>query len=187
MEPIVALFQRIGYPKFLANISRRERQVLIFGGIGTFLILFLGLFFVPIHKQKQELELRIQNKRQELKEMMVLAQLKDDSVHAEGQRGEIPPGFSILSYLEGLADQALIREKIEYMKPGSTETKGKRREVSVELKLKEISIHELVNYLFRIEKGGQYPLVVRRMMVRSRFSDPRKLDATFTVIGEASS
>ena len=162
-------------------------MTLMLGGIGVFLILFFGLFILPISREKGNLEARIAKKRQELKEMMVLAQSYEGPARQSEIRGGIPAGFSILSYLEGLADQARIREKIEHMKPGSTETRGKGKEVSVEVKLKSVSLSELVNYLFHIEQGGKHPLIVRRMMVRSRFSNPHELDATLTIIGVSGS
>jgi len=115
--------------------------------------------------------------------MMILSQEYRQAQAEGGGRGVVPPGFSILSYLEGLADQSRIREKIEYMRPGNVESKGKNKEVSVEIKLNGVLLSELTDLLFRIEKGGQTPLIIHRLMVRSRFADPRELDATFTVIG----
>lgn len=171
---------RIG---FLANINPKERRTLLLGGVGVVLVLFFGVVIFPLSRQRGEIEQRIEKKREELKEMMILSQRFDDSGPGSAVRGEVPSGFSILSYLEGLADQSRIREKIEYMKPGSSDTKGKGKELSVEVKLKAVSIDELVDYLFRIEQGGQRPLIIRRMMIRSRFSNPRELDATLTVIG----
>ena len=187
LESIREKVRGAGRVGFLANINPKERRVLFLGGVGVALILFFGVVVFPLSRQRGEIEQRIEKKREELKEMMVLSQRIDDSGLASAARGEVPSGFSILSYLEGLADQSRIREKIEYMKPGSSDAKGKGKELSVEVKLKGVSIDELVDYLFRIEQGGQRPLIVRRMMVRSRFSNPRELDATLTVIGVSAS
>jgi len=187
LESIREKVREAGRVGFLANINPKERRILFLGGVGVALILFFGVVVFPLSRQRGEIEQRIEKKREELKEMMVLSHRIDDSGPASAARGEVPSGFSILSYLEGLADQSRIREKIEYMKPGSSDAKGKGKELSVEVKLKGVSIDELVDYLFRIEQGGQRPLLVRRMMVRSRFSNPRELDATLTVIGVSAS
>jgi len=170
-------------PEFITRMTPKERLTLALGVIGAFLIIFVGFFVLPVSREKRDLREKIQLKTQELKEMMILSRDYGGTKAEGGVRGVIPAGFSILSYLEGLADQSQIREKIEYMRPGNVESKGKSKEVSVEIKLNAVSISELTDLLFRIEKGGQTPLIVYRMMVRSRFANPRELDATLTVIG----
>jgi len=170
-------------PEFIARMTPKERLTLALGVAGAFLIIFVGFFIFPVSREKRELREKIELKTQELKEMMVLSQDYGGARAKGGARGVIPADFSILSYLEGLADQSQIREKIEYMRPGNIESKGKHKEVSVEIKLDAVSLSELTNLLFRIEKGGQTPLIVYRMMVRSRFANPRELDVTLTVIG----
>ncbi|MCX5859125.1 MAG: hypothetical protein NT056_04415 [Proteobacteria bacterium] len=170
-------------PEFIARMTPKERLTLVLGVVGAFLIIFVGFFIFPISREKKELREKIQLKTQELKEMTILSQDYGGARAEGGARGVIPADFSILSYLEELADQSQIREKIEYMRPGNVESKGKHKEVSVEIKLNAVSLSELTNLLFRIEKGGQTPLIVYRMMVRSRFANPRELDVTLTVIG----
>jgi len=176
-------FRGLRMPEFIARMNTKERLTLALGVFGAFLIIFVGFFVLPVNREKRDLREKIQLKAQELKEMMILSQEYRGSGESGGGRGVIPAGFSILSYLEGLADQSRIREKIEYMRPGNLETKGKSKEVSVELKLNAVSLSELTDLLYRIEKGGENPLIVSRMMVRSRFANPRELDATLTVIG----
>ena len=183
LNSLIDKIRGLRLPEFVVRMNPKERLTLALGVGAAFLIIFVGFFILPVNRERKELGEKVQLKTQELKEMMILSQEYRGSKTEGGGRGMIPSGFSILSYLEGLADQSRIREKIEYMRPGNVETKGKSKEVSVEIKLNGVSLSEMTDLLFRIEKGGQTPLIVYRMMVRSRFANPRELDATFTVIG----
>ena len=76
--------------------------------------------------------------------------------------------------------QVVGRDKIKSMNPENKEIGGAYREDSVELKLTGISLEQLVDMMYRIEKG-QHPLRITRLQVKKEFRDPHMFDVTATV------
>jgi len=64
-----------------------------------------------------------------------------------------------------------------------TSVKGEERpgfiEEAAEIKVDALNSNELVNLLYRIEKGSR-PMVIKKANLRVRFDDPAKLDLTLT-------
>jgi hypothetical protein len=76
--------------------------------------------------------------------------------------------------------QVVGREKIASMNPQNKELGGAYKEESVEIKLTGISLQQLTDLMYRIEKSPQ-PLRFTRMQVKKRPRDPQSFDVTATV------
>ena len=72
------------------------------------------------------------------------------------------------------------REKIASMNPQNKDLGGAYREDSVELKLNGVSLQQLVDLMYHIEKGAQ-PLRLTRLQVKKKPRDPSSFDVTATV------
>jgi general secretion pathway protein M len=48
------------------------------------------------------------------------------------------------------------------------------------MKIEGLTANELVNLLHRLEKGAK-PVILKKLLVKSRFDDPAKLDVTLTL------
>jgi hypothetical protein len=72
------------------------------------------------------------------------------------------------------------REKIASMNPQNKDLGGAYREESVELKLNGVSLQQLVDLMYHIEKGPQ-PLRLTRLQVKKRLREPQTFDVTATV------
>jgi hypothetical protein len=74
--------------------------------------------------------------------------------------------FTLLSYLEGISREVGIANKIQYVKPLSfPEEPGSLKREGMEVKLEDIDIHELVEYLYKIEYSGKL-LKIQRIKVQ---------------------
>ncbi|KKK54471.1 hypothetical protein LCGC14_3084410, partial [marine sediment metagenome] len=74
------------------------------------------------------------------------------SMHFLIKEGMIQPDYTLFSFLDRLAGEAGIKDRIAYMKPStSTTTNGRYKISSVEMKLESISLEELVTYLYKTE------------------------------------
>jgi general secretion pathway protein M len=63
-----------------------------------------------------------------------------------------PKGFTLFSFLDRLAGESGIKDRISYMKPSKKAQKNSPYKISrVEMKLEAISLEQLTNYLYGIE------------------------------------
>jgi general secretion pathway protein M len=63
-----------------------------------------------------------------------------------------PKGFTLFSFLDRLAGESGIKDRISYMKPSKKAQKNSPYKISrVEMKLEAISLEQLANYLYGIE------------------------------------
>lgn len=88
--------------------------------------------------------------------------------------------FSIASVIEGMAREAEIQDQVQYLKPGQAKFSEQYREASVSLKVTEILVEQLVDFLYRIESSDLL-LRIRSLQVRTHPKETGKLDVTLTV------
>jgi hypothetical protein len=91
------------------------------------------------------------------------------------------PKFSLFPHIESTVSQVLGgRDKIASMNPQNKDLGGAYREESVELKLNGVSLQQLVDLMYHIEKGPE-PLRLTRLQVKKRAREPQNFDVTATV------
>jgi type II secretory pathway component PulM len=159
-------------------MSERDRQVLIIGGVIAGVILFYLLLLRPLGNAVDDADSRVQSRREQLNEMQVLAD------ELRSLRAQVPQGadnVNLLSYVEGLARNAELKNNIEYMKPGAGVQRGSVRRNSLEVKLARVNLKQLTNLLFQIEHAGRFPLTVDEIHIKKRFDAPELLDVTLEV------
>jgi general secretion pathway protein M len=75
------------------------------------------------------------------------------------------PGFTLFSFLDKLAGETGVKNRISYMKPSSVAGENSGVKLSkVEMKLQGININDLVSYLYGIE-NSENMVVVRRLSI----------------------
>lgn len=173
--PLLAAYQRL---------SSRERLLV---GLATGAVLVIALYsFVwePLDEGRAMLARRIQVKKAELAEMQ---RMREDYLALLNQfelRQKIieraDPKFSLFPHIEATVGQVVGREKIASMNPTNKDIEGVYREESVEIKLNGISLQQLTDLTYRIEKSPQ-PLRVTRMQIKKRLREPQSFDVTATV------
>ncbi len=142
----------------------------------------LLVYFLVVSRYMREMDLldrRIARKTEELEEVLTLqrqytrlkekAEILEDMVHST-------PGFSLLSFLENLATQNRIKTQIAYMKPLTTPGNETYKESSVEMKLESITLQQLVNYLYQVERSSQ-PIRIKRLNIAKK-KEKAYLDVT---------
>lgn len=166
------------------KITRRERLLLGLG-IGLLLpLLFIRFCFSPGHRKMKRLAGAIVRQEKDLKEMIKLrdryqgleAKLK---VFEEGM-AQRPAGFTLFSYLESLATQSGMGEKIDYLKPRESAMSERYKRSLMKMKLTGITIENLTRYLHLLE-SSPYFLQVRRVRIMPQYGSQGLLDVTFEV------
>ncbi len=165
------------------NLSQREQRVLI--GLGAFIVLMILYFSVDSVVQKYDkLESKIAKKREEVEN---LTRLREQYMEAHKQLADIKAkldkmekGFSVLSFIEDLANKQNIRENIGSVKPKKIPLNDDYDESIVELKMDNVSLSELVDFIYKIENSGHL-LKVKRLRIKTRYDNRDLLNVTMQV------
>jgi len=165
------------------NLSQREQRVLLGAGI-LFVLMLLYLGVDSILDRYQKLEDKIVTKRGEVEK---IARLRTQYMEAHRQLEEIKAkldqmerGFSVLSFIEDLANKENIRENIGSVKPKKIPLNDTYDENIVELKIDNVSLSELVDFIYKVENSGQL-LKVKRLRIKTRYDNRDLLNVTLQV------
>jgi general secretion pathway protein M len=159
-------------PINLNQLNAREKIAL--GGGAAAVVVFILFQFVifPVVDRQEVLQRSIAGKEAALEEMRHLsaeaAALKQEQNHSSQRMGRRPRGFTLFSFLDGLAGNTQLKGNIDYMKPSTTEPKGSPYKVSVvEMKLVGINMAQLVSYLYRIETSANLVQIKRLAITKT--------------------
>ncbi len=160
------------------RLGKRERIILITGAV------FLAVFFLatgmilPLVNAHSALEKNIAQKEQQIIKAFDLA-AKIHSVEKISEKAALrkDSGFSVFSFIEKLASNTGVKNRLEYIKPISGSS-APGQEI-IEVRIKGIGLHELVQILEYID-SSPHPLMVKKLYLR-RLTKDKTLDITFQV------
>jgi len=164
----------------VTRLSRRERMMVL-AAIGVLSGLVALLVVVNVQGAFADHRSRIELKEQGLKQVVQLssgfqeAQAERQRVHARLQGSR---SVSLFSFMENLAKGQGIT--IANMTPRAATTKGGVTEQSVQVSLEGVGLTELVGIINGIQRSP-HMVKVKRLRVRRKFNDKKKVDATLTV------
>ncbi len=172
---------------FLQRLSARERSLLGTAAAAAAIIAFYTLVWEPLAEAKTKVERQIRVKQQELAEIQDLRVRYMELLNRlDASRKIIDPenfdaNFSLFPHIETTVGKVLGgREKIRSMSPKTKDINDAYVEETVELKLDGISLEQLVQMMYSIEKGEQ-PLRFSRLQIKKRRREPHQFDVTATV------
>ena len=165
------------------RLAKRERLLLI-GGIALLLLL---IFFQLLSSGRKEMRTRQKESKRlekDLKEMYGFRNrylaLEERLKSFEESIVTRPTNFTLFSYLEDLASQAGVKERIDYLKPEEMKVSERYRRSLVRIKLKGVTLEQLTRYLYSIERSP-HSLGVRRLHIAPQSIKRELLDITFEV------
>ena len=169
----------------MIKISGRDRIVL--GAGGGFVLLFLifqfGIF--PLLDSRDRLTRGIESREKALVEMRDL-QAQYQEMHGKtssllDQVGSREANFSLFSFLEQMAAQSEVKSNIAYMKPSESADQGMFKEVLVEMKLQEITLKQLVDFLKLVESPEKI-VALKRVTIQENKKEKGALDVILQVV-----
>jgi len=171
------------------KLEPRERILvqIAAGLVGVFLI--YNLIYLPIVDLSSGLQARIVQRQQDLAEVRRLAatyaQLKADLAAAERRTVPLGKDFSLFSIVEASMTKSVGRAKIGSIAPGSDRklTDG-FTEYSVQLKLENVSLAQLVDALYGINSLSM-PIGVSDIRIQRRTQDTHSYDVDLTCVALA--
>jgi general secretion pathway protein M len=170
----------------MIKISRRDRLVLAIGG--SFVLLFLvfqfGIF--PLLDGRDRLQKGLAAREKAVVEMRDL-QARYRELHGKAnvlqeQLGGREAGFSLFSFLEQMAAQSEVKKNIAYMKPSETAgDEGPFKEVLVEIKLQDVSLKQVVDFLRLIEAPDKI-VALKRISIQEGKKETATLEVIMQVV-----
>jgi general secretion pathway protein M len=174
----------------LPQLTQRDRLALLIGGlIVAAALIFFGIA-APYRASMQRLDTRIAARQRQLAEMQTLRQeclQLRRKLAANEQRMAASTDFSLFALVENLSVRFAGRNSLVYMRPRPTVVQNGYREDSVEIKLENIGLSQLVRLLYAVDTGRE-PVQVKALRIKTRFDDRSLLDAVliFSSYGRAS-
>jgi general secretion pathway protein M len=169
-------------------ISKRERTLVLAGGIVIGLSLLFVLIVDPLLDTIDRLERQEVRKQKDLAELAMLGQAylakRDRLVLAESRMPGADSHFSLLTFMEEAATTANVRERITGMQPQTQSLAQGYEETAVDLRLESIQLPDLLALLVAIDQAP-YDLHVRHLQIRPKFDNPVNIDATVRVLSYA--
>ncbi|MBI5207709.1 MAG: type II secretion system protein M [Candidatus Firestonebacteria bacterium] len=164
------------------TIENREKTFIAVGIFFLIIFIFYQYILLPLNRKSDEIDVNILARETDLLKMMELKseylniiQKKKKSHENLNNKKE---DFAIFSYLEKLAIDAGIKEKIDHMKPITGKTNKMYEEDSVEVRLKGVSLGSLISFLYNIEHQNNL-IKITQIHVKPREIDTAVLDVTF--------
>jgi general secretion pathway protein M len=164
------------------KLNRREKISVGAGAAALFIFLLLELVVFPLSGKSNRLSRTLAVRQQQLEQIRLLqAEYRQTAAKAEQEQRFIklrPRGFTLFSFLEMLAGQTGVKSHIAYMKPTSTTKKNSRYRLStVEMKLQQITMSQLLSYLHAVETSRDM-IAIKRLSISK---DEQKADLINTI------
>lgn len=167
------------------KLNKREQISVAAAGAAVLLFLVLQFLVFPLMDKNERLEKTISTRQQELAEIQVLrTQYRETAQKAESMQQRLKTrrrGFTLFSFLEALAGQTGVKTRIAYMKPSSTTLKESSYRISsVEMKLQEVTMSQLLAYLHGIETSRDM-ISIKRLSISKGEKNSDLLNTVFQV------
>jgi type II secretory pathway component PulM len=180
------------YAQARARYERLEpRERLLVNAAGALLAVFVvfNYILVPISNVPEAIATRAAERRRDLQQVRRLAaiheQLKSDLAAAQTRTVPRSRDFSLFGVVESALRNNLERDRIASIAPGPERKLGDGlRQLSVELKLSDVDLKQLVDVLFAI-RTLPTPVAVSKVHIARRGQNTHSYDVDLTCIALA--
>jgi len=170
--------------KINIKLSRREKIMVSAGACAIGVLLLLYFLVFPFFSSRAKMRRSIEVDQKRLKEMMGLSAEYQAIQKDSGGIGEVlktrKQGFTLFSLLEGLAGEVGLKDRIKYIKPSTSQTKGKYKTSSVEMQFERVNMRELFEFLYRVEDPKNI-VKIKRISIKKHKEKSGYVDATLQV------
>jgi len=166
-------------------LSSRDKTALTIGGLVLLVFILVQFVLFPLLDRRKRLEKTVALRQQHLAEMQAMQQrysrLHAQSSGLEELLAKRARDFSLFSFLEQMASRAGVKEHIAYMKPSTMTGEGALKQVMVEIKLQNLGLAQLVDFLELIESPKNV-VEVKRISIQENSKSKGTLDVILQVI-----
>jgi general secretion pathway protein M len=153
--------------------------MLFFGGIAAVVIVLYALVLSPIMSDLSRKRDLIPKKEKDLVEIKALkAQYLEIQQQLKAAQAAAAKRGPLLTDIENITKRTNLSSKIVSLKPqAGIQTEGFKESI-VEVKLENITLYDLVNYVYQLEKDT---LRIRKLQFKPRYDNPKLLNSTILV------
>lgn len=156
----------------LRKLSRREKTAVYAALVSIFVYAVVQFGVFPVLENRAQLERTLRIKLDTLQQMRKLQTeyyaIVQRREQVKGRFTKRSAGFTLFSFLDGLAGDSGIKGHIAYMKPSSVIQKDAAYKISrVEVKLQGVTMAKLSQYLHQVETSKDMVAVRRASIVRT--------------------
>lgn len=179
-------FDRLRFDQLYATfmgMSSKEQSIALGSVIGGVLL----LIFLPVTIASgtlHSLEKQIATNEEELKKIVrEVDQFNRVQAELKGLEESLARGFdsTIATTLETLAERSGIKKHLDSLKEKPTQPSETFEQSAVDVRMKQVSLTELIDFLHAIENNPEKMLRLDQLEVKPRFSNKQEFDASFTV------
>ncbi|MBF0224447.1 MAG: hypothetical protein HQK76_03235 [Desulfobacterales bacterium] len=164
------------------KLNRRERNF-ISAGISFIVIFFIIQFGIYPFMEKKELLKRKISVNKKIIETLMELKFEADSIKKASEISvdifqQRDVNFTLFSFLDKLAGEAGIKDKVVYMKPSTSTSKGSNyKNIIVEIKLQSIGLEQLISFMHMVETSKNI-VFIKRMTISQASQADKLLTAT---------
>ncbi|HEY6011248.1 MAG TPA: type II secretion system protein GspM [Nitrospirota bacterium] len=161
------------------KLESRDKKTLIFGGAVAAIILLYVFVLSPLMSDLSRKRELIPKKERELVEMRALkGQYQEMQQRLQQAQAAAARRGPILTEIENITKRANLSSKIVSLKPQTGAQSETFKETIVEIRLDNITLYDIVNYVYLLEKDS---LRIRKLYFKPRYDNPKLLNSTILV------
>ena len=168
------------------KLSSRDKRALVVGILILGIVLLFFGWISPRLERIKRLDRAIASETRRLEQVRGLFQAVSELNEREARiqeqmRKRTMDVTSVASAVESLAKETSVMEQVQYLKPEQAKVSEQFREASVALKMVEVTLPKLVEFLYRVESSERV-LRVKNLQVRLNPKDNSKLDVSLVIL-----
>ncbi|MEA1901025.1 MAG: hypothetical protein U9N47_09750 [Thermodesulfobacteriota bacterium] len=138
------------------KLNKREKYSVYAAAVIICIFVLIKFIVFPVIDKRERVTRAIQVKTKILEEMIVLKS-KHDAISykadlSKSRFAKREKNFTLFSLIDSLAGKAAIKDHIVYMKPSTSVAKNSNYKISsVEIKLQNVTLKDLISYLYMVE------------------------------------
>jgi type II secretory pathway component PulM len=161
------------------SLDPKDKRMLVIGGIAALAIVLYAYVLSPLTSDLARKRDLMPKKAQDLVEMQGLRdQYREMQLRLQQAQEAASKRGPLLTEIENLTKRANLASKIVSLKPQAGVLAAGVTESIVEIKLDNVTLYDIVNYVYLIEKDT---LRIKKLYFKPRFDNPKLLNTTILV------
>ena len=161
------------------KLEQRDKKVLLFGSVAAVVILLYAFVVSPVTSDLSRKRELIPKKEKDLEEIKALkTQYLEIQQQLQAAQAAAAARGPLLTDIENITKRTNLSSKIVSLKPQAGVQTASFKESIVEVKLENVTLYDIVNYVNQIEKDT---LRIRKLQFKPRYDNPKLLNSTILV------
>lgn len=165
------------------KLEPKDKKTLIVGAIAALIIVLYAFVVSPLTSDLTRKRELIPKKERDLVEIRVLKdQYLEMNQRLQQAQATAAKRGPLLTEIENLTKRANLNSKMVSLKPQTGVQTETFKESIVEIRLDNITLYDIVNYVYMLEKDG---LRIKKLNFKPRYDNPKLLNSTILVSSAA--